>query len=200
MIARLIGFALAAWLMAAPQLQTRFVSPAPATLNVTIEHVILAGDRLQAGRWFPDYPPNPVDIQIIANGLGSRSAGIRAAAVRAIGRLEDPRDVPQLAVFLNDTDAGVREEAVSAIAQALWTSKGEDVKVSTVIERAALPVLATTPDGRPLPNAANSTSPRTVPAAGNIAALKTLTNRVLGEFHYDPATASHIEKLLMGIS
>lgn len=54
--------------------------------------------------------------------LAGDSPALRALAVRALGRLEDPGRVERIAPLLDDAEGGVREAAVHALAQAVYGS------------------------------------------------------------------------------
>ena len=52
--------------------------------------------------------------------LAGDSPALRALAVRALGRLEDPGQAERIAVLLDDADGRVREAAAGAVAQAVF--------------------------------------------------------------------------------
>jgi HEAT repeat protein len=98
-------------------------------LAITVERIELAADRLQWARWFspPEIQASPsMDLRILiaafgAPGPGSTStsisagatnaAALRRVAVRALGRMENPRDLVTIAQLLADPDATVRAMA-----------------------------------------------------------------------------------------
>jgi cyclophilin family peptidyl-prolyl cis-trans isomerase/HEAT repeat protein len=59
------------------------------------------------------------DLGIVMAALRSPDARLRAAALRALGRLETPADVPAETAFLTDPDPRVRGEAANAVAESL---------------------------------------------------------------------------------
>ena len=59
----------------------------------------------------------PEGIQPLLDGLHSPTPARRVLAVRALGRLEDPRWTDSVRIALEDTDATVRREAAQALAQ-----------------------------------------------------------------------------------
>jgi cyclophilin family peptidyl-prolyl cis-trans isomerase/HEAT repeat protein len=63
-------------------------------------------------------------LEELAALLESPSAGIRRAAVRALGRLERPDAVSHLGPALSDPDVRVRIEAANALAQAAFRGEG----------------------------------------------------------------------------
>jgi peptidyl-prolyl cis-trans isomerase B (cyclophilin B) len=102
----------------------------------TLERVLLAADRVIFDRLYSSGqtwhslvvpptrssgppPTRSPDERLLLDAIRSSSAGLRAAGVRAIGRLENPADVPLLAGLLTDRAIAVRREAVNAIAQVL---------------------------------------------------------------------------------
>jgi cyclophilin family peptidyl-prolyl cis-trans isomerase/HEAT repeat protein len=94
--------------------------------------LVLALDRLQAARWYPPSTPGlreeaDQDNALVTRALVSTNVELRRLAVRGVGRREWPADVPVLATFLGDSDAGVRREAAHAIAQAVIHSKDDAV-------------------------------------------------------------------------
>lgn len=95
-------------------------SPAqPQSRPLTVETLLLAVDRLLEARWYPTDPQVAStltrDRQLLQLGLASQDARIRAAAVRSVGRFENPSDIQTLLAFFRDTDPVVRREAVNAI-------------------------------------------------------------------------------------
>ncbi len=69
----------------------------------------------------------PEGLTPLLEGLGSDDASVRAAAVRALGRLERPRLVGDILPLTFDDDPKVRGEAVNALGQAVWGEDGEEV-------------------------------------------------------------------------
>ena len=87
----------------------------------------MAADRLILRLTYPeafgtqeDRTAAMADQQVLIVGSQSSNATLRAAAVRAIGRLERPGDVRALSLFLMDSSRLVRLEAANAIGQALF--------------------------------------------------------------------------------
>jgi len=74
----------------------------------------------------------PADLQLLFDGLSNSDTSLRRAAVRALGRLEDPTLVEHVVPLLADPSEAVREAAVHAVAQAFHTSEGDE----------ALPILS----------------------------------------------------------
>jgi cyclophilin family peptidyl-prolyl cis-trans isomerase len=60
------------------------------------------------------------DLDVIRSGLRHRDPAIHRIAVRALGRLERPELVNEIAASLDAPDAGVRVEAANALGQAIW--------------------------------------------------------------------------------
>ena len=84
----------------------------------------------------------PRATQLI-EGARAKTPAIRAAFLRAIGRLETPADIPSILPFLDDPSAIVRTEAANAIAQALHDpdteSYGKWARVASDAVRARVP-------------------------------------------------------------
>jgi peptidyl-prolyl cis-trans isomerase B (cyclophilin B) len=112
-----------------PQTQ-RSAPPVAPTSQVTRENVILAADRLRADRWYPhpDLETSPsMDLRILTFAVSAPVPALRRVAVRALGWMENPKDIQVIAERVSDQDATVRLAAVKAIAQCLWNQKGEAV-------------------------------------------------------------------------
>lgn len=112
------------------------------TPPLTVERVELAVDRLMAHRHFPAVPTmvaSDGDHAILTAAIHSPDAAIRAVAVRANGRLEDPGNVPALMAFLQDSNRDVRVEAGNAIALSL---RRAPASVAVPVVEALLPRVA----------------------------------------------------------
>jgi len=98
---------------------------------LTRESLLLAVDRLLEARPYPPDPKAPPglspDQALLQAGLGSADPIIRAAAVRSLGRFENPIYVDLLAPYLADKSLDVQREAARAIAQTLNTDEGRGV-------------------------------------------------------------------------
>jgi cyclophilin family peptidyl-prolyl cis-trans isomerase/HEAT repeat protein len=70
-------------------------------------------------------PTSGPDLQLLVQATASEHALLRAAAVRALGRLEDPGLAGPIADALDDPARGVRLEAAYAMAQAHFTTSGD---------------------------------------------------------------------------
>ena len=81
--------------------------------------------------------------------LAGDDPALRALAVRALGRLEDPGQVERIAALLHDADGGVREAAAHAMAQAVFGSDPGAVgrilaeRIGTEADPAVLGAIAT---------------------------------------------------------
>ena len=60
-----------------------------------------------------------VGLDRVSAHLGSEDPAVRAMAVRALGRMEDPEQLEQLSEMLDDPDPGVRAAVATAMAQAV---------------------------------------------------------------------------------
>jgi cyclophilin family peptidyl-prolyl cis-trans isomerase len=60
----------------------------------------------------------PGDLELLRRGAQDTAPTVRAAAIRALGRLERPELLPDVIPALEDKDAVVRAEAANAVAQA----------------------------------------------------------------------------------
>lgn len=67
------------------------------------------------------------DVDRLIDATAVEDARARLSAVRALGRLEDPSLVPDIAGSLADPDAGVRAATIEAMAQAVHGSDGAAV-------------------------------------------------------------------------
>lgn len=65
-------------------------------------------------------------LETLTRATRSPLPRLRAAAVRALGRLENPSLIPEIVPALEDEDASVRAEAANALAQAVVNGPGED--------------------------------------------------------------------------
>lgn len=94
-----------------PELEPeRPLSWADIAADTVAWNVILAAEDRRASR--------PGDLEALREAGTSPHPGIRRAAVRALGRLERPERVGDIAPFLDDPDPAVRAEAANALAQA----------------------------------------------------------------------------------
>lgn len=135
-----------AGLMAALTVAPRAQQPAGP---LTVERVELAVDRLMAHRHFPSAPTmvaSDGDGAIVTAALRSPDAALRAVAVRANGRFEDPGNVPALMAFLQDADRDVRAEAGNAIALSL---RRAPASVAMPVVEALLPRVTNSADAEP---------------------------------------------------
>lgn len=80
---------------------------------------------------------NPRDLAIIRGGLTHPDSDVVRMAVRALGRLERPALVPEIAPFLRSIVPEVRAEAANALAQALHGGPAPDPKRSATRRIAA---------------------------------------------------------------
>lgn len=67
-------------------------------------------------------PSAGLELRVLLDGTRSETAFIRHAAVRALGRLEDPDRVEDIMPLLDDPDPLVRRSAVDGVAQAFHTA------------------------------------------------------------------------------
>ena len=72
-------------------------------------------------------PTNGPDLEFLIKATSYRDVFLRRSAVRALGRLENPALINDLAHHLEDSQAAVRVEAVNALAQAVHRSDGAPV-------------------------------------------------------------------------
>ncbi|MEC9354990.1 MAG: HEAT repeat domain-containing protein, partial [Gemmatimonadota bacterium] len=72
-------------------------------------------------------PTTGVDLEFLIEATNYRDVFLRKSAVRALGRLENPALINDLAYHLDDLRAEVRMEAVNALAQAVHRSDGAPV-------------------------------------------------------------------------
>jgi cyclophilin family peptidyl-prolyl cis-trans isomerase/HEAT repeat protein len=97
---------------------------------------------LLAHRWYPADAEPRVDLSaddlILRTALASPSTELRRAAVRALGRFEDPRRLPEIASFLADVNPANRQEAAHANGQAFRNSRnrGDVLRARAAIEAA----------------------------------------------------------------
>lgn len=117
-----------------PQAQ-RPVPPIDTTAQFGVETVELAADRLLADRQYP--PPDveispSMDLRILTFAIAAPVPALRRVAVRALGRMENPRDIQVIAERVSDPDPTVRTAAAKAVAQCLWNAKGEAITVARI--------------------------------------------------------------------
>ena len=72
-------------------------------------------------------PTNGPDLEFLVKATSYRDVFLRQSAVRALGRLENPALINDLAHHIEDPQAAVRVEAVNALAQAVHRSDGAPV-------------------------------------------------------------------------
>ena len=72
-------------------------------------------------------PTNGPDLEFLVKATSYRDVFLRQSAVRALGRLENPALINDLAHHIEDPQAAVRVEAVNALAQAVHRSDGARV-------------------------------------------------------------------------
>lgn len=77
------------------------------------------------------------DLAPLLEGLGSKQAGPRRPAVRALGRFERPELIPLIAPMLND-GVGIRAEAAGALAQLARTGAAAGDVQPLLLARAAI--------------------------------------------------------------
>lgn len=77
------------------------------------------------------------DLITIIEATRSSVVFLRRTAVRALGRLEQPVLVDEIAPFLNDPVASVRAEAANALAQAVH-GRDDDLILDALLERVAI--------------------------------------------------------------
>jgi cyclophilin family peptidyl-prolyl cis-trans isomerase/HEAT repeat protein len=123
--------------------------PSMASQGPADPALALAVDRLLHDRLYPPTAQPAADLSadwaLLRSALLDTQSTRRAAAVRALGRFEDPEYLPDLKSFLSDGNATVRREAANAIAMAVRQLRGSDVdRASAAIES----VIRTTNDTR----------------------------------------------------
>ncbi|MCG6955748.1 MAG: HEAT repeat domain-containing protein [Gemmatimonadetes bacterium] len=79
-------------------------------------------------------PTGGHDLDVLLDGERDPNASIRAAAVRALGRLENPSMIEPIEPLLVDASATVRAEAANALAQAVSRGAG-DSAAQPLLER-----------------------------------------------------------------
>lgn len=79
------------------------------------------------------------NLEILRAGTRSADPFLRGVAVRALGRLEAPALLPDIAEVLADEDPGVRSEAVNAVAQAVHGEESLEA-LSLLMDREAVEV------------------------------------------------------------
>ncbi|MGE0158064.1 MAG: peptidylprolyl isomerase [Gemmatimonadales bacterium] len=113
--------------------------------------------------------PDDADIGRLLDATTLEDARARLTAVRALGRLEDPALVPEIAGSLTDENDAVRAAAIEAMAQAVHGSDGSDVL------RRLLEVVAEERDPTVRASLARSIGRLNVDAAGRRRAADALT-------------------------
>ena len=117
-------------------------APPPSPTRLAIDTLNLAVDRLLAHRWYPADAEPRVDLSadelILRTALASPSTELRRVAVRALGRFEEPRRLPQIASFLADVNPVIRQEAAHALGQAFRHSRDRDVLPAKAAIEAAM--------------------------------------------------------------
>ena len=71
------------------------------------------------------------DVGVLTDGVRHRLPAMRRVAVRALGRLQQPDLIADIAPALRDADPSVRQEALNAVGQALQGLRGSMVEDST---------------------------------------------------------------------
>ena len=82
-------------------------------------------------------PSSGPELQRLIRAAGAGPVLVRRAAVRALGRLENPALAPEIESLLDDPVAGVRAEAANALAQSVHAAEGDAV-VPALIAREAV--------------------------------------------------------------
>ena len=108
-------------------------------VTITADTVYLAAERLMVDRLYPAPPDGmapSLDMRLLEAGEVHPTAAVRVAAVRAIGRFENPADVPRVARHIGDPDPQVRRAVVHALVMALQNAKpAEDARaIATVFD------------------------------------------------------------------
>jgi cyclophilin family peptidyl-prolyl cis-trans isomerase/HEAT repeat protein len=101
----------------------------PAAAQAPLEDRMLAAEDRRG--------TSEADLAPLVEGLGSKQAGPRRQAVRALGRFERPELIPLIAPMLND-GVGIRAEAAGALAQLARTPAAAGEVQSLLLARAAL--------------------------------------------------------------
>ncbi len=71
--------------------------------------------------------PNSGDgLRVLSHAATSHTVFLRRTAIRALGRLENPALLPEIAKHFDDPSPQVRASAIAAAAQAVWTTGGSD--------------------------------------------------------------------------
>lgn len=109
----------------------RPTGPGTPGIGTLRAQIILAADRLLADRWYPSdaarQTQTTADRALLETALLSELPSVRAAAVRALGRFENPLEAPKITSLLFDRDRSVSVEAANALAMALRHSKGAPI-------------------------------------------------------------------------
>jgi cyclophilin family peptidyl-prolyl cis-trans isomerase/HEAT repeat protein len=98
-------------------------------LQITVEEVLLAADRMRADRWYPEESEvgdehggrlsRAADMDLLVLASKHPRPDLRYIAVREFGRFETPSNVTFLATFLNDPSHVVRVGAADALVQSV---------------------------------------------------------------------------------
>lgn len=96
--------------------------PPDAGRGDTAAHAFLALAAAEDAR-----PAGGRNLETLVEGEDAASPPLRAAAVRALGRLEDPGVLERIEPLLDDPDPGVRAEAANALAQSVSRGSGHIV-------------------------------------------------------------------------
>jgi peptidyl-prolyl cis-trans isomerase B (cyclophilin B) len=148
-------------------------------ITITPDTVYLAAERLMVDRLYPaqpDWMPPSLDTRLLATAEVHPTPAVRAAAVRAIGRFENPADVPRIAQHIGDPDPQVRREVVHALVMALQNAELPD-------------------DARAIATAFDVLRRRLVFERG-VAAVESTILESLGELPLDDRQGTEVERLL----
>jgi len=98
-------------------------------LQITVEEVLLAADRMRADRWYPEESEvgdeyggrlsRAADMDLLVLASKHPQPTVRYFAVREFGRFETPANVTFLATFLDDPIQIVRVAAADALVQSV---------------------------------------------------------------------------------
>lgn len=98
-------------------------------LQITVEGVLLAADRMRADRWYPEESEvgdehggrlsRAADMDLLVLASKHPRPDLRYIAVREFGRFETPSNVTFLATFLDDPSHVVRVGAADALVQSV---------------------------------------------------------------------------------
>jgi cyclophilin family peptidyl-prolyl cis-trans isomerase/HEAT repeat protein len=128
-----------------PPVQTQRPQTVAATTGgAGAEGLELAIDRMMADREYPpikvSVPTKSADETLLDLGLVQPYPNIRAAAVRGLGRFENPANVARIIPFLQDSDANVRLEAANALALSLRRAQAAEALPAMQALLARIPV------------------------------------------------------------